>query len=128
MSEASRRSAAARGLRIGGALLAERLPPDAYAFVWPPLAFSFALDGILLVPLGFTAFHCAGGVLRGERWATVLGLASSIVVLILSPTVVVVMGTGYFSAPAFLVATLVVAAAGLAMTVPLLRLGRHAAV
>jgi hypothetical protein len=146
MLHATRRTMAARGLRIGGSLIwlaaaihfaalpllrrtvAERLPPEGFAFVWPPFAFSFVLDGVLLVPLGFTALYCAGGVLRGERWATVLGLVSAVVVLVLPIIIVLVMGTGYFSAPAFLVATLVMVGAGLAMTIPLLGLVRRSAV
>ena len=108
--------------------VASQIPPDAYAFVWPPLAFSFTLDGILLLPLGLTAFYCAGGVLRAERWALMLGLTIAIVVLSLPIVLVLVMGFSYFSATPFLVAFLVILAAGLAMTVPLLRLVRDAAV
>jgi len=138
-------AAAARALRLGGVLLwvaaaihflavpllrravADRLSPEAYAFVWPPFAFSFILDGVLLLPLGFSAFYCAGGVLRGERWATVLGLTCAIVVLVLPAIIVAIMGFRYFSAPPFLIATLVVLAAGLVMTLQLLRLVRNAA-
>ena len=139
----SPRITAARALRLGGTLLwvaaaihflalpllrravASQLPPDSYAFVWPPLAFSFILDGILLLPIGFTALYCARGVLRGERWAVVLGLSSAIVVLILPVVLVLIMGTSYFAALPFLIATLVVLAAGLMMTVALLRLVRN---
>ncbi|MGH7533207.1 MAG: hypothetical protein ACREL4_07950 [Gemmatimonadales bacterium] len=145
-TDLSRRATAARALRLGGVLLwvaaaihflalpllqhtvASRLPPEAYTFLWPPFALSFILDGVLLVPLGFTALYCAGGVLRGERWARVLGLMSALVVLSLPVVLVLVMGRGYFSATPFLIATIVVSAAGLAMTVPLVRLIRHAAV
>ena len=141
----ARRILAARALRLGGGLLwiaaaihfvalpllqstvARNLPRDAYEFVWPPFAFSFILDGVLLLPLGFTALYSAGGVLRSERWATVLGLSTAIVVLILPVLIVLVMGVRYFSATPFLVATCVVLAAGLAMTLPLLRLVRNAA-
>ena len=133
---------AARALRVGAVLLwtaaaihfsalpllqrtvASQIPPDAYAFVWPPLAF---LDGILLLPLGLASFYCAGGVLRGERWALVLGLTIALVVLSLPVVLLSVMGFEYFSATSFLVATLVILAGGLAMTVPLLRLVRHSA-
>jgi hypothetical protein len=142
----SYRAGAARALRLGAILLwsaagihfialpllrrsvAAQLAPDAYAFVWPPFAFSFMLDGILLLPLGLTALYAAGGILRGERWAMVLGLSIALVVLVLPFVLVLVMGFRYFQAPAFLVATLVILAAGLAMTVPLLRLARNAAV
>jgi hypothetical protein len=139
------RSLAARALRLGGALLwvaalihfaafsllrrtvAARLPAEAFAFIWPPFAFSFLLDGILLLPLGFTALYAATGVRRGERWATVLGLATAIVVLTLPVLLGVVMGSGYFAAAPFLTAMLVMVAAGLAMLVPLVQLARDAA-
>jgi len=138
----SRHATAARALLAGGLLLwiaaaihflavpllaravAARLPPEGYAFVAPPLLFSFVLDGILLVPLGFTAMYCAGGVRRGERWAWVLGLVSSVVVLLLPVVLLIIMGVRYFSAKPFLAAALVVATAGVMMTVSLLRLPR----
>lgn len=142
----SYRTGAARALRLGAALLwiaagihftalpllrrsvASQLDPDAYAFVWPPFAFSFILNGILLLPLGLAALYSAGGILRGQRWAIFLGLSIALVVLALPIVLVLVMGFRYFGAPTFLVAALVILAAGLAMTVPLLRLVRKSAV
>ena len=138
--EPSRRRTAARALRIGGILLwiaaaihffalpflrrsvAPSLTPEAYQFVWPILAFAFLLDGVLLLPLGFTAIYCAVGIERGERWAAVLGLVCALTVLILPVLLLAVMGLHYFSAKPFLIATVIVAAAGLSMTIPLLRL------
>ena len=137
------RLSAARTLRLGGGLIwvaaaihfvalpllrrtvAGQLTPEAFAFVWPPLAFSFLLDGILLVPLGFTALYCAGGILRGERWATVLGLTTASVVVLLPLVVGLVMGIRYFGATPFLVATLVILAAGILMFAPLVRLAHQ---
>ena len=73
--EVSRRKTAARALRAGGILVwiaagihffalpllqrsvAPSLPGTSYNFVWPILAFAFSLDGVLLVPLGFTAIY-----------------------------------------------------------------------
>jgi hypothetical protein len=107
--------------------IAAELPAEAYAFVQPPLVLSFVVDGILLVPLGFTAIYAAGGVRRGERWGWVLGLVSGVTVLVLPVVLLVVMGTRYFSAKPFLVAALAVAVAGLVMVVPLLRVSRHGA-
>jgi hypothetical protein len=142
----ARRTAAARSLRLGGGLLwiaalihfvalpllqrsvARQLSPADYAFVWPPFAFSFILDGILLFPLGLTALYCASGVLRGERWAAGLGLTIALVVLSLPIVIVLVMGFTYLSALPFLAASLVVLAAGIAMLVPVVRLVRNAAV
>ena len=142
----SYRSGAARALRVGAVLIwlaagihfialpllrrsvASQLGPAAYAFLWPPFAFSFIMDGILLLPLGLAALYSAGGILRGERWALVLGLSIAGVVLALPIVLVLVMGFRYFEAPAFSVATLIILAAGLGMTVPLLLLVRNAAV
>lgn len=142
----SYRRGAARALRLGAVLIwvaaaihfialpllrrsvASQLAPEAYAFVWPPLAFSFVLDGLLLLPLGLAAFYSADGILRGERRALVLGFTITLVVLALPIVLVLIMGFRYFMAPAFLAATLVILAAGIAMTVALLRVVRNAAV
>jgi hypothetical protein len=136
----SRRKTAARALRVGGMLLwvaagihflalpllrqsvAPTLSPAAFDFVWPILAFTFSLDGVLLLPLGFTAIYCAGGVLRGEQWARTLGLMCALTVLVLPLLLVSVMGLRYFSAKPFLAAAIIVTVAGLSMTIPVLRL------
>jgi len=80
--EVSRRKTAARALRAGGILVwiaagihffalpllrdsvAPSLSGGAYSFVWPILAFAFSLDGVLLVPLGFTAIYSVAGIQR----------------------------------------------------------------
>ena len=139
-SDLSRRKIAARALRTGGILLwvaatihffaipllrgavAASLPGDAYNFVWPILAFAFSLNGVLLLPLGFMAIYCAGGILRGERWARSLGLICALTVLVLPLLLVVVMGFRYFSAKPFLAAAIIITIAGLGMTIPVLRL------
>jgi hypothetical protein len=141
---ASRR-AAAKALRIGGVLIwlaavihfaafpflrgtvAAQLTPVQYAFIWPPFAFSFLLDGILLLPLGLGAFLAAGGALRGEGWATIVGMATALVLLALPIVLVAVMGVGYFTAPLFLVATLAIVAAGIVILVAVARLRSAAA-
>jgi len=136
----SRRKIAARSLRAGGTLIliaaaihfcalpllqgsvAPSLPGDAYNFVWPILAFAFSLDGVLLLPLGFTAIYCAGGILRGEHWARTLGLICALTVLVLPLLLVIVMGVRYFSAKLFLAAAIIITVAGVSMTIPILRL------
>ena len=136
----SRRKIAARALRAGGILLwiaaaihfcalpllhgsvAPSLPGDSYNFVWPILAFAFSLNGVLLMPLGFTAIYCAGGILRGEQWARTLGLICALTVLVLPLLLVTVMGLRYFSAKPFLAAAIIITIAGLSMTIPILRL------
>jgi hypothetical protein len=135
-----RRKIAAGALRGGGILLwiaaaihffalpllrgsvAPSLPGDAYNFVWPILAFAFSLNGVLLLPLAFTAIYCAAGILRGEPWARTLGLICALTVLVLPLLLVIVMGFRYFSAKPFLAAAIIITVAGLSMTVPLLRL------
>jgi len=101
---------------------APTLPGDAYKFVWPILAFAFSLDGVLLLPLGFTAIYCASGILRGERWACTLGLICALTVLVLPVLLVMVMGFRYFSAKPFLAAAIIITIAGLSMAIPVLRL------
>ena len=140
--ETSRRRTAARALRAGGILVwiaagihfialpllrdsvAPSLSSGAYGFVWPILAFAFSLDGVLLLPLGFTAIYCAAGIQRGESWARTLGLVCALTVLILPLLLIVVMAFRYFSAKPFLAAAIIIAAAGLSMTIPVLRVGR----
>jgi hypothetical protein len=107
--------------------VAARLSPEAFDFVGPVLTFTFVLDGILLLPLGFTTMYCASGVRRGERWARVLGLVCRGVVIALPIALFAVMGTRYFSAKPFLAAALTVTAAGVVMVIPLLRLPRSGA-
>ena len=139
-SDLSRRKTAAGALRTGGILLwiaagihfcalpllrgsvASSLPTDAYNFVWPILAFAFSLNGVLLLPLGFVAIYCAGGILRGEQWARILGLICAVTVLVLPVLLVAVMGVRYFSAKPFLAAAIIITVAGLSMTIPVLRL------
>jgi hypothetical protein len=136
----SRRKIAAGALRAGGILLwiaaaihffalpllrgsvAPSLPGEAYNFVWPILAFAFSLNGVLLLPLGFTAIYCAAGILRGEPWARTLGLICALTVLVLPLLLVIVMGFRYFSAKPFLAAAIIITVAGLSMTAPLFRL------
>ena len=138
--DVSRRKIAARALAAGGILLwlaaaihfcalpllrgsvAPSLPGDTYNFVWPILAFAFSLDGVLLLPLGFTAIYCARGILRGEPWARTLGLICALTVLVLPVLLVMVMGFHYFSAKPFLAAAIIITVAGLSMTIPVLRL------
>ena len=140
--ETSRRRTAARALRAGGILVwiaagihffalpllresvAPSLPGGGYNFVWPILAFAFSLDGVLLLPLGFTAVYCAAGIQRGEQWARTLGLVCALTVLILPLLLIVVMGFRYFSAKPFLAAAIIITVAGLGMTIPVLRVGR----
>jgi hypothetical protein len=138
----SRRKIAARALRTGGILLwiaagihfcalpllrgavAPSLPAGAYNFVWPILAFAFSLNGLLLLPLGFTVIYCAGGIQRGEPWARTLGLVCALTVLILPLLLILMMGVHYFSAKPFLAAAIIITVAGLSMTIAVLRVGR----
>jgi hypothetical protein len=102
--------------------LRSSLSGGAYSFVWPILAFAFSLDGVLLLPLGFTAIYCAAGIQRGEQWARTLGLVCALTVLILPILLILVMGFRYFSATPFLAAAIIITIAGLGMTIPVLRL------
>ena len=136
--ELSRRRVAALALRAGGVLVwiaagvhffalpllrdsvAPSLSGAAYSFVWPILAFAFSLNGVLLLPLGFTAMYCAAGIQRGEKWARTLGLVCALTVLILP--LLLIMGFRYFSATPFRAAAIIITVAGLGMTIPVLRL------
>lgn len=138
-----RRIVAARSLTVAGVLLLlvagihlavipllrqvllRRLSADAYAFVAPPFFLNHVGVGVLLFPFGFSTIVCAGGIRRGQRWAWWIGLSNAVAVLVLPVVLLGLMGFRYFKAVPFLVAALSVTAAGLALIIPLLWVGRE---
>ena len=102
-------------------VLRRALDAKAFVFLEPIVSFTFALNGVLLLPLAFSTLCCATGVRRGERWAWWIGLANALAVLALPCLLVSSLGLGYFAgAPLFVAGALSVTAAGLLMLLPLL--------
>jgi hypothetical protein len=91
-----------------------------YEFLEPIVAFTFLLNGVLLLPLSFSTFYSAAGIRRGERWAWGMGLANAVTVLVLPCLLVATMGLRYFSgAPLLVAGAASISGAGLLMLAPL---------
>ena len=101
-------------------LLVRELAPNDFRFVWPPFLLNHAVVGILLMSVGLSTLHCASGVRAGERWAWRVGITNAITILSLPAVLVLVMERHYFSALAFLIATILITAVGLSMLWPLI--------
>ena len=120
-------------LRVGGALLVAlgalhlAVTPDiarliqgsvsakAAAWLMPPMLLNHVVLGILLLPLGGLTFYAAPHAARGERWALVVSRATATAVATLPITLFVLMGTRYFGAPPFVLATAILSGACLAL-------------
>jgi hypothetical protein len=71
--------------------------------------------GILLFPLGGLTFYAAPYAARGDRWALVVSRATTTAITALPVTLFVLMGTRYFGAPLFVLATAILSGACLAL-------------
>ena len=85
--------------------------------VWltPPMLLNHVVVGILLLPLGFITFYAAPSAVADEKWAVIITRASAITVAALPVVLFILMGTRYFSATPFVVATAIVCVAALAL-------------
>ena len=85
--------------------------------VWltPPMLLNHVVVGILLLPLGFLTFYAAPSAVAGENWAMIITRVSAITVAALPIALFVLMGTRYFGAIPFVVATAIVCVAALAL-------------
>jgi hypothetical protein len=88
---------------------------EAAAWLLPPMLLNHVVLGILLLPLGGLTAYAAPYAARGDRWALVVIRAIAATVSALPPTLVALMGTRYFAAPAFVVACAILSAACLAL-------------
>ena len=81
----------------------------------PPMLLNHVLVGILLLPLGILTFYASPSAVLGERWALVVTRTSAVTVAVLPVTLFSLMGTRYFEAIPFVVATTIVCIAALAL-------------
>src|ERR1700682_6219768 len=89
------------------AILRRVVDAKAYAFLEPIVSFTFVLTALLLLPLAFSTFICAGGVRRGERWAWRIAIVNALTVVAMPCAIVATMGTRYLAdAPLFLAGAL----------------------
>ena len=120
-------------LRAGGALLVAlgalhlAVTPDiarliqsstsarAVAWLMPPMLLNHIVLGILLFPLGGLTFYAAPYAARGDRWALAVSRATATAIATLPVTLFALMGTRYFGAPLFVLATAILSGACLAL-------------
>lgn len=81
----------------------------------PPMVLNHVVVGILLLPLGILTFYAAPSAIAGERWALIVTRVSAITVATLPLVLFLVMGSRYFSAIPFVVATIIVCVAALTL-------------
>jgi len=82
--------------------------PDSVNWLTPPMLLNHVVVGILLLPLGFLTAYAASSAVRGERWALMVIRATALTVGTLPPVLIGLMGTRYFGAVPFVVATAMV--------------------
>ena len=120
-------------LRAGGALLVAlgalhlAVTPEiarliqsstsAKAAVWltPPMLLNHIVLGVLLFPLGGLTFYAAPYAARGEGWALAVCRTTATAIAFLPVALLVLMGTRYFGAPLFVLATAILSGACLAL-------------
>ncbi len=85
--------------------------------VWltPPMVLNHVVVGILLLPLGILTFYAAPSAVAGERWAIIVTRISALSVAALPLVLFLVMGSRYFSAIPFVVATIIVCVAAVTL-------------
>ena len=96
-------------------LLKQGLSPDVVAWLTPPMILNHVVVGILLLPLGILTIYAASEAARGVRWALVVTRVVAVTIAALPPTLFALMGTQYFGADPFRVATVIVCAASVTL-------------
>ena len=95
------------------ARLIESNVPATADWLIPPMLLNHVVVGILLLPLGILTFYASPAAVLGERWALIVVRTTAVTVAALPVTLFVVMGTRYFGALPFAVATIIVTVAAL---------------
>jgi hypothetical protein len=99
--------------------LADQISAADFNFAWPPLALSFIVMGILLIPVGVCTLLCASGIRAGESWSWRVGITNALTVLSLPFVLVFTMERRYFTAAPFLLAAILITLVGASMCWPL---------
>ncbi|MFI5251947.1 MAG: hypothetical protein ACHQQQ_05870 [Bacteroidota bacterium] len=90
--------------------------PGAAGRFWiAPFLLNHVVVGILLVPLGITTLIAASAARSGTGWARTIAITNALTVLTLPIAVCLIMGSAYFGALPFLIATILLAIAALLM-------------
>lgn len=93
----------------------------------PPMLLNHVVVGILLLPLGILTYYAASPAAAGERWALVVVRTSAVSTFLLPVTLLLLMGSRYFGALPFLIATVVVSMASVVLLVSAFWPGESAA-
>jgi hypothetical protein len=93
-------------------LIAGAALPAAVGWLTPPMLLNHVVVGILLVPLGVLTVYAAP---HAASWAKVVTRAVALTVATLPPTLFWLMGTHYFGAVPFQIATSLVCVASLTL-------------
>jgi hypothetical protein len=92
-------------------LLRHGAAPGALDWLSPPMLLNHVVVGILLLPLGGLVYYAAPHAAAGERWAIVVTRTIAVAIATLPLVLFVLMGTRYFGALPFLLATGIVCVA-----------------
>ncbi len=98
-------------------LIAENVTEAVAVWLTPPMLLNHVVVGVLLLPLGILTFYAAPSAVAGEHWALILTRVSAITVAALPLILFLMMGTRYFGAFLFVVATVIICVAALALLV-----------
>ena len=83
----------------------------------PPMLLNHVVVGILLFPPGILTYYAASSAVAGERWALVVVRTSALSAILLPVTLFLLMGSRYFGAVPFVIATVLVSIASVVLLV-----------
>lgn len=95
------------------------LTPESLGSLSPADVVYHVTVGFLLIPFGVSTLYSAAGVRSGHIWARAIAFTNAAAVFFLPLVILWVMGSGYFSAPIFLVGAVAMTAIGLSMVLAL---------
>jgi len=82
-----------------------------------PMMLNHVVVGILLLPLGVVTFYAAPFAANGEKWARIVTRSTAVTVAALPVILFLIMGSQYFGAIPFLVATILVSCAAVLLLI-----------
>ena len=108
--------------------LSRELTPQTLENISPPFLLNHIVVGILLIPFGVSTLYSAIGVRGGQGLARGIAITNALAVLVFPLLIAWLMGKQYFTAPLFLVATILITIIGITMLLPLIWLGKNSTV
>ena len=77
----------------------------------PPMLLNHVVVGILLLPLGILTYYAASFAVAGEKWALIVVRTTAVSTILLPVALFLLMGTRYFEAVPFVIASVLVSLA-----------------